>query len=384
VAQLGPSPLDFGAQPVGCEGPAREAIVQNLGVSTLQIRELSLAGGASSSFVVRPPALPLTLGPAASARIPVRFAPRSETRAEDTLRVRYQAAAPLTARLQGTGARRPRVREQTPVRGGALDVLVVIDNGPGATAIQARLGALAQELVSGLDGFDFHLGVTTTDASPGGARGALLGAPIVIAASRPRPADALAMRVQVGQGTRAPARGLDTALAALTPPLASGANRGFLRPSAPLLVLLVSERSDASTLTAAEHARRLGATNGGAPFALNAVVPLRSGCTLPSGGLGTFDARVATAVQAAGGAASDACAMDWSAALGTLPPVPPRTEFPLRQRAVAGSVEVRVNGERVPENRAWTFDPMGQRVVFRAEAAPAFGDVVQIRYRARC
>lgn len=384
VAQLAPTELAFGPQPLGCAGPTRTAVVQNLGVTTVEVSQIRLVVG--TSFTVAAPALPQRLGPAGSLAVPIRFSPGAVGPAQDELEVTYQAQTPLSARITGEGARQPLVTDRFEVRGGALSVLLVVDNGPGATALQAALGNLAATLVGALSGFDGRLGVTTTDVSNNGAAGSLLGSPRVIDVRGANPTLVLSQRLQVGQSGLQDAQGLEAATRALTAPLIGADNLGFLVPASAVLVIIASERADRSVDTPNQYAQRLAAVSAG-PVVVNAIVPGRANCPLPSGGVSAAaDSATTTVVATTGGTRADVCAAPstWAPALTRLPPVPPARRFVLRQRAVAGTLEVRINGVRQPEGQAWSFDAAAGAVRFEDAAIPAFGSTVEVRYQARC
>ena len=125
-----------------------------------------------------------------------------------------------------------------------VDILWVIDDS----------GSMAEEQLLVADGFeafistlaetniDFHVGVVSTDmdlSNPN--RGVLIGTPGVLTADTPNYVNKFASRVQVGVEGSDKEKGLSASIAALSEPLISGANEGFLRPDAHLSVIYVSD-----------------------------------------------------------------------------------------------------------------------------------------------
>src|SRR5690606_25028489 len=95
-------------------------------------------------------------------------------------------------------------------------------------------------------GADFHIGVVTTDFEYDSIdRGRLLGVPPVIT----KHDDYVALfqeRALVGIGGSGREKGLQVAEYALSPIMTTGPNAGFLRETANLLVVIVSDEEDCS------------------------------------------------------------------------------------------------------------------------------------------
>ncbi len=130
--------------------------------------------------------------------------------------------------------------------GGAVDVLFVVDDSNSMGETQAALAANAGLLFVGLtaEGVDWQIGVVTTDMDDPARRGRLV-APILTPADA-NPAASFAATVQVGTEGSQLERGLASAWSAITPPLTTHDNAGFIRPSARLTVVVVSDEDDCS------------------------------------------------------------------------------------------------------------------------------------------
>lgn len=129
-----------------------------------------------------------------------------------------------------------------------LDILWVIDNSNSMQVEQSLLSRGFSSFAGSLEesNTNFHLGVITTEfiyTDPG--RGQLIGDPAVIT----RDDDYVSLfgeRALVGLNGSGKEKGLEAALHALSTEMATGPNRGFLRPEAKLLVVFVSDEDDCS------------------------------------------------------------------------------------------------------------------------------------------
>ncbi|MBI3185658.1 MAG: VWA domain-containing protein [Myxococcales bacterium] len=133
-----------------------------------------------------------------------------------------------------------------------VDVLLVIDDSGSMRNDQSVLASNFQAFISRFRAhqLDFHLGAVTTDMRSSTRSGRLV-APYLTPQTTNLEA---AFQQMVNVGTRGSAReqGLAATRAALSEPLTSNDNRGFLRPSADLAVLYVADEDDQSTGTVAE------------------------------------------------------------------------------------------------------------------------------------
>lgn len=138
------------------------------------------------------------------------------------------------------------VFEQTSVP--VVDVLWVVDNSP---SMQEEQQALAKNFGAFFDYLlevdaDFHIGVISTDIYNPDHQGRLLGSEPVIDNDTPDAAAAFATNVNVGTEGKGDEQGLACALLALSEPLLSEANFGFLRDAAYLFLIFVSDEDDHS------------------------------------------------------------------------------------------------------------------------------------------
>jgi hypothetical protein len=390
--QASPPRLDFGERPVSCPGPDGVAMVTNLGVSVVTITAVSLAGGTSAAYGLQPIATPFTLGAGVSQTIAVAFAPSTIGAHNGRVLISYiPEPFPLTVDLVGRAVSGSTVTDAFVASAGAIDVLFVVDDNDGMAQIQQglsnQIGALFTILED--DAWDYQIGVTTGDLSPSAAQGALLGSPaFVTRATTPDPIAEVRNRLTVGEAAFPADEGLEASRLALSPPLTSGANAGFLRASAALLVVYVANRPDASPMTVSAYSTFLeGIETDPMRVHANAVVPAMTSCVLGDGTTATYAGRQIGMAQNTGGVVSDVCGSDFTAALSTLPVAPRQTVFGLRLvPRSAQTIVVRVGGLQVPSANGanWSYDAGTNAVVFAPGAAPDHGQAVDITYAAGC
>lgn len=138
-----------------------------------------------------------------------------------------------------------------------VDILFLIDDSGSMGDDQANLGRNADlftQTIFQTQGYDFHIGVTTSSMAPRstpnyGVAGLLHGAVKYVTASTPNREAVLRSNLQPGSDGDGVERFYDPIHAALTPPLVNGANAGFFRPDATLVIIIVTDTDDFSHVT---------------------------------------------------------------------------------------------------------------------------------------
>lgn len=349
---------------------------------------LALAMGCSEA--------PTTGRPGGGARVQPRVvAPEvrpAEVRVADSTRVRTAPFILLDPVVRG-----PRQVDVFTQEEAVVDILWVVDNSASVSNERQRLAAqFSRFLQVLLDAqVDFHVGVTSTDfVTPGAEQGRLRGQPRFIDRTTPEPLRVFAeavtfpatLDVRLEEGLRA-------MMAALTPPLTDLENAGFLRETAALAVIVVSDEDDGSLGDPAQYVRFLAGFKGPGRqvnVSLSAVVGgLPDGCVTP-GEENIFGAdakpaeRYLQVVQATGGLIGDICAANFAPFVEGLATslAGLRRFFPLSAPPGAGSVRVTVNGAVVPESAGlgWTLRAAERGVEFAGAYLPPPGAEVRIEY----
>lgn len=140
-----------------------------------------------------------------------------------------------------------------------LDVLFVVDNSGSMTEHQKNLSANIDRLLGGLTKFDVQAAVVTTDMSGGAVRqgGRFVGG--IVSSRTPDFLAHLKTNIMVGIDGSAIEQLFAPVIAALTPPLSSGENAGFLRPHSQLSVIFVSDAEDQSQMSPEDFIKSLEA-----------------------------------------------------------------------------------------------------------------------------
>ncbi|MEE2827791.1 MAG: hypothetical protein VX498_01270 [Myxococcota bacterium] len=303
-----------------------------------------------------------------------------------------------------------------------VDILWVVDNSSSMAEAQASLGATFPSVHAELAaaGLDWQMGIVTTDMSDPDGRGRLVpvsgdGTKVMTPLSS-EIFSRFALRIQVGTGGSPVERGLETSWAAVTPPLATHDNIGFLRPDTRLAIVVVSDDDDCS------HEGDLPAETGEAcvadpgalvpvsdylvryqsmkddPVAVTLHALVETGTTSEFEGCGgsTPGTRAMKLARSTGGAVFPLCELEgWASELGRQL-AGRRTAFPLSRSPdpdtlivdlVApqesqddlGQPDTRVEEDRTRQS-GWTWHGGSNSLRLWGEAVPDLGWEVRIRY----
>ena len=277
-----------------------------------------------------------------------------------------------------------------------VDVLWVVDNSSSLNNERNRLAAQFDRFVSVLLAaqVDFHVGVISTDLSDPTRAGVLRGpVPWIDRATRnPRAVFADAVTFPNDE-TVVLEEGLEATEIALTPPVADGPNRGFIRAEAALAIIVVSDEDDGSLGPTAHFVRFLKSVKGpgrSVNVSLSAVVgPLPDGCYSPGeehifGAQAKEAERYIEVAEATGGLVESVCAADFAPFVETLATslAGLRRFFPLSAPPEPDSIEVRVDGVPVArdDTNGWTWLEDERAVTFNGAGVPSPGAELQIAY----
>lgn len=410
---LVPPYLDWGVVRGDCPSSPRTFEAVNRCQAPVSLTSVAVGPGTSDQFALESgPTLPLGLASQARGSFSVSF--RGDVLGE-TLQPLYLGTSelprPLLLPLLGeswlTGAARD-VFFQPGDR--QLDVLLVVDNSESMAEEQPRLAAAIPALVAALRGagIDARFAVTTTGllAGPGGAcPGGVLGGedgrffpvdrslPRVTGLTTPHVEDVLAQATQVGL-CHYLEQPFEAARRALSPPLADAAddartaepldgNAGFLRPSASLAVVVVSDEDDHSGADVANYAAFLTKLKGERQpgrVRVVAIAPGPQACATAGGASGLRDEQL---VQLVGGEAYDVCQQDYAPPLVRLAQMvsEPQASFMLAQVPEVATLSVTVNG--APAS-GWSYDAGANAIDFAAASLPAPGSRIEVRYTKPC
>ena len=284
-----------------------------------------------------------------------------------------------------------------------VDILWVVDNSSSMGDEQATLAFGFSSFVGQLEqsGTDFHMGVISTSfdyANPD--RATLIGDPPFLTEDDDYLNEFVA-RAQLGIDGEDKEKGLEAAAWALSPAMTtSGPNAGFLRASAQLLIVFVSDEEDCSDEGALEGLpaeecyrqqeklippseyvqafRSLKEENDRVQVgAIVGVENARCDDAYPG-------SRYIYAAAKTGGFVGDICQNDWSEMLSTLGLTATgiRSAFQTTYKAKTETIEVIVNGDVVEANEltGWTYDENTWFLTFAESVVPARDAEISMSY----
>ncbi len=394
-----PSALQFGAVQPGCRSGSRAVSLYNLCSTAVPLFDLATRGagfGLDSAPFLPDGGLWLVPG-GAPVTASVVFEPAGEGASHGALVASAaEGGRPvqLTVPLDGTGldgGQQVDVFElpATP----AVDILFTVDDSCSMADKQQSLAANFASFIADAttSRTDYRLAVTTTDDSPSGPRGRLLSTannPQVLTPQTPSVATRFAEKVNVGTSGSGYEQPLATSIAAVTPPLTQNANLSFLRDTATLSVVVVTDAVDQSPEPAAYYLGRLlgvKAPSDAWKVSFNAIGPFSwpvpAGCTYDSV---ADPGRYRQLIDATNGQDGDICTSDWARELakvgrGTFASP---TRFPLSGAPAPGtSPTVEIDGHAAT---GWRWDAATNTVIFPTGAGPRPGTRLTVAYRPAC
>ena len=289
-----------------------------------------------------------------------------------------------------------------------VDVLFVVVDSSSLAEIQTGLASAAGSLLDAMGTSDWQIGVTTTDFEDPDRRGRLVETPagVILDANTGSVVDRLAFAIAVGTEGAAQQKGLQSAWAAVTPPLLTHENLGLRRDEARLAIVIVSDGDDCSDDGA------LGDTNPDAcnlrpellvptsdyrsrfadlgDVTVHAVVEPgngEAGC-----GLGSPGTRYVSVARATGGSVVAPCGAwgEIAAALGA-ELSGQRRGFPLQVVPQPETLVVSIEGadgtttevdEDPNREDGWSFDAAANAVFLHGSVSAPLGATVRIAYSA--
>lgn len=277
---------------------------------------------------------------------------------------------------------------------GVVDILWVVDDSGSMTnerrTLVGNFDRFVQELLA-LQ-VDFQMGVTSIVAVDGGR---LRGTTKIITKLTPNPRQVFETNTTFPTSRSRWEQGLRmTQLALTTPNISPGQpNAGFLRPSAALAIIVVTNEDDSSFGTTDYYARVFRGLKGkGNENLLSFSViggTIPNGC-VPPGETGLYGStadpsvRYAEVATKTGGIIGSICDASFeqtliriAQALNTLKRV-----FPLTLPPIANSISVTVNGVAVAADlvNGWQYRADTNSVVFLGNYVPPPGSTVRLRY----
>ncbi|MFZ5468850.1 MAG: choice-of-anchor D domain-containing protein [Myxococcota bacterium] len=410
---IAPDNLDFGTVKKDCNSATRDFTIYNVCTQNVTLTSFSVQAGAAEFHLVSTPPIPtggLTMTPGGApvtfrARYhPLDFGPDSGAIAVNAIQSGQNVTYLVS--VHGTGDANGLqtdvfVQDAKP----KADILLTIDD---SCSMSDKQNSLANNFSSFIQyaqaaNVDYHIGVTTTDDNdamnfggifiPEGEKGRLIGDannPKVLTPTTPDLVNKFQAKVKVGTNG-AFEKGLSSSLKAITPPLVTADNAGFLRYEANLAIVVVTDAADQSTEPVANYLNRflnVKGFNRANMFTFNVIGPFAaspaSGCTYDD--IAPDDGRYQYMVTQTNGVKDEVCAPNWAQKLQDLG----KTAFGFRTTFFLNAppdltngrtLEVKVDGAT---STAWTYDPVANAVKFDAAQTPGPGQTLSVTYYVAC
>lgn len=382
-----PPVLNFGIVREGCTSGGKPLTLYNLCSVPVVVEPFTVPAPFRATSAG---AAGFTLHPGQQQTVTLAVAPPASALYDEVLALQYrEGGQPFSTGVQ-LKATATVAGEQTDrwVQGGAaVDILLVIDDSCSMADEQQALAANFQAFMADAaqSNADWHIGVTTTDTFS--VQGRLLGTasnPTVLTPATPNVQQLFASKVNVGVNGSGYEQPFAAMVAAVTEPNRSGPNAGFLRPQAPLAVVIVSDAEEQSSSTPGSYLATLKAAKGGRDDLVNVSVvgpfSAQTGCFLD----GPVDTgRYSAVVDATNGVKADICTTDWATDLRAISRsvFGGQVRFTLTGRPDVGAgLTVTVDGQ--PRSTGWRYDATTNALVFSTPPAP--NAVVEATWRAAC
>lgn len=293
---------------------------------------------------------------------------------------------------------------QGSVANNKVDILWVVDNSGSMLLKQQNLrdgfDSFADVFVT--KGFDFRMGIVTTDTrtvAAGGQESFFQGSPTVITSSTPSFASTFKTNIVVGAGGFFAAKGLDAIVTSLNSTNLAGNNSSFLRSDAHLAVIVLSDADDNdSTTTTAQVTAFLDtlkpqkydvlARTYKNNYTISAVVaPSASDANCDTNyGVGTYEkgTKFISLANSTNGSVASICDATFGSGLTTISQriAEAITEIPLSSVPNLSTLTVAFNTSIVPQNatNGWTYSSTGNKIVFHGTYIPTDNTAISINY----
>jgi hypothetical protein len=405
--RVNPDELDFGAIMKDCPSAPQEITIRNVGGELLVVDEIDLGGENAGGF--EHDGGPVELEPDETYSFEVVFTP--------TAWIQYSAAVEISSNdpdesqvavaTEGTGSEDAYYEDvfEQGAGGRPVDILWVVDNsGSMADEIQRVKDEFDSFLGDFIDlGLDFHMGVTTTDMVNPAESGRLQGSPSYIDSDTNNPYDKFGSTIDgiYDHKGSADEKGLDAAKAALTEPLLSSANAGFLRTRnddgelVATHIIVVSDEDDYSSQNPTQFASWLDNLESDPDLSAISAICGDPGTTMFDGGCTEWDgmtmysAMAGTdyydAAMATGGHWSSICTAEFAEELEYLSLVSQGLTAVYYLTHVPSSIgltTVDVNGTVVSYSAidGWTWTNTTNAIVFHGDAIPEPSASIRVSY----
>ena len=391
-----PGAIDFGSILKDCPAEPIEVVISNVGLADLVVTDIDFEGNGVAAFEHGADALftgaELVIPYGESKSFYAYFTPTLYLDYELDLKVESNDPDESTVLVPtlgkgATGALYEEgfIQEYNPV----VDVLWVVDNSGSMESVVDNVRSNFEYFISEfLDlGLDYHMAAITTDMNDSAQSGQIQGEVLLSSMSSGYVEGEFLSSVDVGSGGSANEEGFNATKAALTAPLVTGANAGFLRDyengeEVGLTVIVVSDENDNSSMDTPSFVSWLKGlkddptkarfnafidTGGGDPFGVN------------------YGEKYIEAASSTDGFVADIYSENYEAAMQEISFAAAGmvVTFNLGRTPLGlSSMKVYVDGEEILQDleNGWTYDSSNNSITFHGDSIPDPGTSVSIQY----
>jgi len=377
---VSPASLDFGSVLKDCTSEPLTVTVTNEGLGTLNVDLIELEGNGTSAFIHTGGTLSLEYQE--STTFNVTFLPTAWLDYDIEVVVHSNDPDEAKSRVTaiGTGAAGALYEEGfTQDYNELVDVLWVIDNSGSMSDEVASISGNFQTFIDEFTDLelDYHIAVVTTDMYEPTDSGRFQGD--IITPETANPAGEFTAQANQGSKGSATEQGFAAVQAALSEPLVSGVNAGFLREDATLSVIVVSDEDDNSPINATNFVTwfqglkadpEMARFNGFFDVMFEEIFNWDGYIDAVEATDGFYDAinsgSFAVALQE----------LSFAAAGMVI------TFYLTEEPATLADMTVVVDGQQVPQSseNGWTYDSETNAITFHGDSIPGPGDDVNISY----
>ena len=386
---IDPPSFDFGDLEIGCSSELAVELSNDGRVDlVIESVELEQLTEPEEVFLIDPPGGPVVLTPGQSMSLELHYIPTDVIPNTSILRVfSGDAESPEqgnTATQIGTAHYGGTATDEFHQGGlGLTDILFVVDNSCSMIDEQTTFAANFPGFVPILEvnDTDYKLAATTTDA---GDNGAFVGSVPVVTPATSNPGATFAGNVVLGTSGSGYEQAMLGAWLALDP--VNNMNPGFLRPSAELHIILITDAVDFSVevgmpfLTAAEYVDAYRSLKADPDLVVVHDISGQADGCVGIGGSAQANTTASVASALTGGVSASICDHNWVESLEEISALATAVAdtFPLSALAVPGTVEVYLNGSSVFDG--WSYEETANAVIFSGSYIPDEGDEVTVNY----
>jgi hypothetical protein len=372
--------VDFGGWPKDCESDRELLTISNVGGADLEVSGVEITGEGHGAYTLwNSTGDEFVLAPGESLDVEISFTPNAWVDFEPVFRVTSNDPDEPTADagVSGFGAS-DAIHEETFEQDlyESVDVLWVVDN---SGSMNDDLDIVARNFSSFIQvfidlGLDWQMGVITTDMDSSEFSGRLVG-PYLTPAT-PDVVGEFIDQIDLGSGGSATELGFEATEAALTAPLVNDHNAGFMRETAALATIVISDEDNSSFMAASSFTGwYTGLKASPDMVTFNAICEnIFFACS-----------KYAEAADTTGGITGDIASSDYASVLETISYTAAglTVSFDLeKEPSDLSRMTVTVEGVDVPNDldNGWTYDGIDQSVTFHGTAVPEPGTSGNIAY----